>query len=322
MPFGGFLAAAAIGGVGSIVGGAIQADAQSDIAEAQMQESRRQQQMALGFAAPTAKELENLTKQVQLQEKMFAQYNVMLEQAQKQLTEQYGPAIMEQGQQFYKQLQGEAAGVTKSYDSQRTRQRDQLKQQLIDRMGPDALTSSAGVQALNQFDTQTSEQRTQIEEQSLNNSLSRMLNLSQGQSGVGNLIMSSYQGMSGLLNQIQGTMGNFQTRQANAAVNTGSAVINSAGAENVGRAYMGQAIQGGFQQAGQLAGQGLMFNALGGGGGGSGQAPATPGGTSGTFNPQSPLGSNNFNWNSEPTFGNFNPQSPLGGNLAFNDMGK
>lgn len=262
MPFSGFLALGAASAAGNIVGGLIQAGAQEDIAKAQQEEARRTQQMALGFAAPTAKELENLTKQTQLYEKMYAQQNVMLQNFQKQLVDMYGPAIMEQGQQLYKQLQGESAGVVKSYDSQRARQRENLKQQLLERMGPDALTTSAGIQALNQFDTQTSEQRTSIEEQALNQSVNRLTSLGQGQGGLAQQIGSSYSSLSGMLNQIQGTLGGFQTRQINAVTGTAPAMIQAAGSENVGRAYMGQAIQGAFQQGGQLAGMGLMAKSL------------------------------------------------------------
>lgn len=306
MPFGGFLALGIGSAVGSIAGGAVQAGAQEDIALAQQQAAQRMREEALKFAAPTAKELENLTKQTQLYEKMYGQQSAILEQAQKQMLEIYGPAIMEQGKQYYNQLRGEASGVVKSYDSQRTRQRDQLKSQLLERMGPDALTSSAGVQALNQFDTQTSEQRTSIEEQSLNQSLGRLIQTTGGQGGLSSMIGGAYNSMSGMLNQIQGTMNNFQSRQVNAANATSAAVISGAGAENVGQAYMGQAIQGGFQQAGQLAGQGLMMNQIGMFNQPQTQAPQSPGGTSGLFNGGGQPGWAGGDAGSTP-FGEFNP---------------
>lgn len=306
MPFGGFLALGALGAAGSVAGGLIQAGAQEDIAKAQAAEAARIRDQALQFAAPTAKELENLQKQYQLYEKMYAQQNVMLQQAEKQLVETYGPAVLEQGQQLFQQLKGESAGVVKSYDSQRSRQREQLKQQLLERMGPDALTSSAGIQALNQFDTQTSEQRAGIEEQALSNSVSRLTSLSQGQGGLSSIIGNAYTSLGGMLNQIQGTLGNFQTRQVNAVTSTAPAVIGTAGSENVGRMGLGQAISSGFGQLSNLGGQAMMFSALGGGKTTTTQQqPQDTGFSSG-----------------QGTFGQFNPQSPLTNNeLTFNQFG-
>ena len=256
------LIAAGASAAGSVAGGAIQSGAQGRIAQAQGAAADRMRQESLQFAAPTSQELENIQKQTALYDRMYAQQTALIDQAQKQIMEAYGPSIMEQGRQFFNQLKGEASGVVRSFDNQRSRAREQLRAQLIERMGPDALTSSAGVNALNNFDIQTADARSSIEEQSLNNAVTRLGNLQQSQGAAGSTIYNAYNSMSGLLNNIQTTMGNIQTRQVNASNMTAAPVIGTAGSENVGTAYMGQAIQGGFQQAGQLAGYGMMANAL------------------------------------------------------------
>jgi hypothetical protein len=244
---------------GAVAGSAIQAEAQSDIAKAQQAAAGRMREEALKFAAPTSQELENLTKMVTMYDKMYAQQSATIEQLTDQITKIYGPAIMEQGKQYYNQLRGEASGVVKSFDSQRNRQREQLRQQLIERMGPDALTSSAGVNALNDFDQKTSDARAQIEEQSLNSSLNRLSTLQQTQGAAGSTIYNAYSGMSSLLSSIQTGYGNIQTRLTNAANLSAAPVIGSAGSENVGKAYLGQGISGVSSQLGNIA----MFSSFG-----------------------------------------------------------
>lgn len=252
------LIAAGTAAAGSIAGGAIQAGAQGKMAKAQADMAARMRAEALAFAAPTSQELENLTKQVNLYERMYGQQTAQIDQLQKQITEVYGPAIMEQGKIFYDQLKGESSGVVKSFDNQRNRQRKQLEAQIIERMGPGALTSSAGVNALNDFDQKTSDMRAGIEEQSLNNALQRVVSLQGGQEVAGRGVYNAYSGMSNLLGNIQKGYGDIQTRQTNAAVGMSSAMIGTAGSEYVGEMGMGRAITSGFEQAGKIAGYGAM----------------------------------------------------------------
>lgn len=250
---------------GSVGGGMIQSSAQAKMGKAQMEAAERMRREALAFAAPTAAELENLSKQVNLYERMYAQQTATIDQLQKQITDVYGPAILEQGKIFYDQLKGQSSGVLKSFDNQRERQRKQLEAQLVERMGPGALTSSAGVNAMNDFDQKTSDMRAGVEEQSLNNSLNRVISLTGGQDATAKGILNSYNSMSNLLGNIQKGFGDIQTRQTYAATGTAAPVISSAGSEYISDIGMGRAITSGFQQFGQLAGYAAMTGGTGGG---------------------------------------------------------
>lgn len=247
---------------GSIGGGMIQSGAQAKMGKAQMEAAERMRREALVFAAPTAAELENLTKQVGLYERMYAQQTATIDQLQQQITDVYGPAILEQGKVLFEQLRGQSSGVVKSFNNQRDRQKKQLQAQLIERMGPGALTSSAGVNAMNDFDQKTSDMSAQIEEQALNGAVNRVISLTGGQDATSKGILNSYNSMSSLLNNIQTGYGNIQTRQANAAVGTASSVVGSAGSEYLGDIGMGRAITSGFQQFGQLAGYAAMMDGV------------------------------------------------------------
>jgi hypothetical protein len=160
---------------------------------------------------------------------------------------------LEQGKQFYNQLRGEASGVVRSFDNQRSRQREQLRASLVEKLGPDALTSSAGVNALNNFDQQTSDARAEIEDKSLNNSISRLSTLQQSQGASGATIFNAYSNMSGLLNNIQSSLGGVQTRLVNASTMSATPVIGSAGSEYVGQAALGQGISDLSSQLGKVA---------------------------------------------------------------------
>jgi len=302
----GLVTAAAIVGGASIVSGLMQAEAQGNIAEAQGSAAERMRREALAFAAPTAQELENISKQVALYDRMYSQQTAVIDQLTKQMVDTYGPAIMEQGKQFFKQLQGEASGVVKSFDSQRSRQREQLRQQLIERMGPGALTSSAGVNALNDFDQKTSDMRAGIEEQSLNNAVNRLGSLQQTQGAAGSTVFNAYSGMSNLLNNIQTGMGNIQSRQVNAATLSAQPIIGTAGAEYVSQMGTAKAIGEGFSQAGKIYAMGKMF-------GGGKVTPDTGG-----FEPQG------FDYNIDQNLGYTPQQNPnvslLGGEPTFGDF--
>jgi len=299
----------------SVGGNIMQAEAQKKIGKAQAGAAGRMREEALAFAAPTSQELENLTKQVNLYDRMYAQSSAMIDQLTEQVTKMYGPAIMEQGKQLYGQLRGEASGVVRSFDNQRGRQREQLRASLVEKLGPDALTSSAGVNALNDFDQKTSDMRAGIEETSLNNAVQRIGNLQQGQTSAGYTGLQAYNGMSGLLGNIQKGFGDIQTRQVNAAVGTGEAIMRTAGSEYLGEMGYGKMIS-------DLGSQGMRFAGMMAAGPAAPEAAAadqttelaggfrsTPGGMAGiSMGPssyQTPWEAPQMSTMPEPTFGDF-----------------
>ncbi len=77
------------------------------------------------------------------------------------------PAVMEAGKQALQLLQGEEARSLGPLREQRQRDRQKLVSRLREQMGPGAETSTAGIQALNQFDQQTSFMLSERQQQSL-----------------------------------------------------------------------------------------------------------------------------------------------------------
>ncbi|NCX93151.1 MAG: hypothetical protein EBX40_00530, partial [Gammaproteobacteria bacterium] len=169
---------------GTVASGAMQASAQGKIAAAQGSAAERMRQEALVFAAPTAQELENLSKQVALYDRMYSQQTAVIDQ---------------------------------------------------------------------------------LEEQSLNNAVNRLGSLQQTQGAAGSTVFNAYSGMSNLLSNIQTGMGNIQSRQVNAATLSAQPIIGTAGSQYVSQMGTAKAIGEGFSQAGKLASNYLMYDALTGG---------------------------------------------------------
>ncbi len=79
------------------------------------------------------------------------------------------PAKMEASKQALQLMRGQAAASLKPYQDQRTTAREQLVGQLRNQMGPGAESSSAGLNALNQFDQATASQTASLQQSSMNN---------------------------------------------------------------------------------------------------------------------------------------------------------
>lgn len=93
--------------------------------------------------------LARIEQQIGMQEKQIGR--------QESLIEATDPALKEAAAQALGLLQGKEAASLGPARQQRERQRGQLLNSLREQLGPGAETSTAGIQALSQFDTQTSE---------------------------------------------------------------------------------------------------------------------------------------------------------------------
>lgn len=96
----------------------------------------------------TTQGLAALDKDIANQEKNLAR--------QEQLIAQIDPTIIEASQQALKLLRGEESSTLNPMKQQRSLQRQKLLNSLREQLGPGAETSSAGMQALTQFDSETS----------------------------------------------------------------------------------------------------------------------------------------------------------------------
>jgi hypothetical protein len=135
------------------IGGIIQGNAQQDIAQQQYRASqeaiaqqRREREQALGFAAPSSTELDAKSQMLQLQQQVLGRAQNELQFLQRGLDLTH-PGASEQGAGLFSSILART----------RANQRDQLAMQLSERLGPGYATTSAGQDALRQFDVGTAD---------------------------------------------------------------------------------------------------------------------------------------------------------------------
>lgn len=292
---GGFIAEG-VGTAGSIIAGVAGAGAQQNIAEARQAQSAT----AASFAAPTAGEIDTLNKQISNYQAAHTAAQSQLTTLGNQITQTYGPNILQLGQQLHDQLSGVDSGVVQSASTNIQRQRQQLQQSLVNTMGPGALTSSAGIAALNNFDLQSTSYLTQLRQNSIGTITQGLSSLQGGESSAVGSINSINSNLTGMLNQIQGTQAGFQTRQYQAAENQ----VATAGAQYVGAAQGAQVAQSAFGGLAKLGGQ-----AVGAAMGAQSKQQQTPGSSGTNPSQASQITSNGFN--PQPTPASNTGNSPM-----------
>lgn len=163
-----------IGGfMSGLTGAGAVADAQGRAAQAQFGQQQADRSQAMKLMMPTDAEIQ------QLQQAMAVNQQG-IDQSQKLLAS-VDPAIMSI-------LQGGDSPMLAPIKNQRAQQRAQMEQDLEQQLGPGYKTSSAGIQALNNFDQQTSNVMTQAQQATLGQygQLQGMFH-GQQQQGIGNI---------------------------------------------------------------------------------------------------------------------------------------
>jgi len=181
------------------------------------------------------------------------------------------PAILEASQQALKLLRGEDASALAPIKNQRAQQRQALLDRLREQLGPGAETSTAGIQALNQFDQETTNVMSGAQQQGL----SQLFGIAQGGAvnrgalGEGAMALGNIGGMFG---QRAGRMSNARINAEGLKQGAFSNLINaqtgaaaSAGSQFVSDQLKGQA-QMSFMDKAIGAGAAYLTGGMGGGG--------------------------------------------------------
>ena len=308
--------AAGVAAAGSIAGGAISASAAGAAGDAQVaaakqglsqQQAARQQGVQLGYqvGGQSPSEIAAIQKLYASNESMFQQSFGQLSK-QQQLLDSSAPNVQSAGTNLLNLLNGQSAPMLQAYQAQVEQQRNEFKSQLEGQFGPGWASSTAGIQAMTQFNQSTAMNTAQIQQQAIG----------QLTSTYGNLFGQQFQGQSDITRQTGNIFSQYQTNnaavlQANQydqtrlsnAVMSGfnlnqpnfQAPTTVAGAPFAGQSDFGHTIAG----LGGI-GLGVAVNKLGGQQSPTGDGGAPAGG--------SPTGSNY-------SFGSFN-YSPMSGNLA------
>lgn len=228
------------------------ADAMGDASNAQLGQQRDDRALALKYAN-SPEEIQQLQQAVQMNMQDVARKQKLLDSS--------DPAFLEAGKQALSLMQGKQADALKPLQDQRNRDRQALQSQLQARLGPDYAQSSAGIQALNDFDRQSANLSTNLQQQTLGQFMG-YAGMSQQFGNQQNNIANA----SGIANQY----GNIAGRQMNAI--TGNAINPALGyagqmanAQN-NQQMIGMGMGQMYQNRGQLA---STFGSMFGGGGGS-----------------------------------------------------
>lgn len=230
------------------------AEAAQAAATAQMRMANQQRaeirQMTEGV---TVQGIANFDKAIAAQERNLAR--------QEQMVAQIDPTVIEASQQALRLLRGESSSTLAPLRQQRDMQRQKLVNSLRAQFGPGAESSSAGLRALTQFDSETGSLFSGAQQQSLAN--------------LGNIFGQFNAGRPDMLREASGLgalgadRAGLRYQQAGVMQGANMAALQSAGAQ-----YTGQAIK--------AQGQQQLYNTLLGGGlgilGGAigGQSKPTP----------------------------------------------
>lgn len=233
------------------------AAADQKIAEEQLKFQKETQQKAEGFAAPSMDELMLIQQQLQHMSRLYtlqdAAYNRDLN-----LVNSIDPNIVSAGQNTYAIMNGKAAPTLDPIQKQRDIQRRQLETQLSQRMGPGYATSSAGIEALNNFDLQTSTLMTQAQQSYLGSLGSLTAQLSGARPNLAGQVNSNAMTMGQLTGSLEGQLGAIKNRQIGATIGTNPAPYG--GAQYIGDA---ERAQGNASQAAQTLGTLTSLGAAG-----------------------------------------------------------
>ena len=121
---------------------------QRDVFDYQKQARREATEMA----EPSAAQLAVQAKSIDLFTSSIARYQDLLERDMK-LMDSIDPAIKSAGEQLFALSNGKAASILDPVQKQIDLQREKLKSTLAERLGPGYETSTAGIEAMQRFET-------------------------------------------------------------------------------------------------------------------------------------------------------------------------
>lgn len=279
-----------VAGTGTVLGSTIQgisggkaAKEMSDVAREQLAFQKKAYEKELEIrdlafrkareaAIPSPVELKAIDTMITRSEAQLKKSLEMISRNEKVLNSME-PAMKESGMQLYKALRGEAVPMLKPIIERRTRQKQQLEQQLAERFGPGFRSTSAGLMALNNFDTQTADTLTNASFASIDSLLKTNVSLAQafGTEVRGNVasVQNAFAGANSGTAQGLNAEQNIKSREmqsVNPLIQKGVSTQNVALAgqslqDAVGNAFApGMAAGAGISQASQSFANAMMTN--------------------------------------------------------------
>lgn len=257
-----------MGGVAKTIGGGLtgleqdffgngMADAAENAAMSQQREARGQYKKFSGIVnEASVASLAQFDKALATQDRNLSR--------QEELIKNIDPAILEASQQALKLMRGETSSTLAPMQQQRQMQRQKLLNQLREQLGPGAETSSAGMMALNRFDSETSQLFGQAQQQALGNLAGVAGQFSQLRPDMGAGAMT--------LASLGANRYGMEQSRADALQRYAAPMLGTAGAQYAGdmvRAQHDQALKNAWLESSLQFGAAFGGMGMGGGGGGS-----------------------------------------------------
>ena len=219
------------------IGGVMQSNAARRAADAQLNQAEKERQFemrvrqedrdeAMRIAQASPQELEQINRAIQLNEQDIARKQKLIDSA--------DPALIEAGQQALNLLEGEEAKTLDPIRRNRAEQKEKLKDRLRNQLGSGFETTTAGAQALNQYDLQTSDILAQEQSRTLGQLL-----------GVAQNTANSFRVTPNV--QMAGTLAQLAGRPADRALTALTSISRIPGQSTIqyqGAPFVGQALQG------------------------------------------------------------------------------
>ena len=266
------IGSAVVAGGGAVLGYAGAKDAasaqekiakeQNAMAQQVLEQQRKDRETAVGLAQPSLSELNLIATQQQYAADNLA---TQLESIRKdrELLDAVDPALKEAGSQAFKLLQGQEAAALGPLKDQRARERQSLESNLRAQLGSGYSTSSAGIEALSRFDSETGALTQSAQQQTLGQFLGLAASV---RPDIAGKTAQAYGSSSNILGSALAGQQNITGRQV--AAYTGSNVnyqnvINTAGASYVGDLGNANAMAGLGQGIAGIGGVGVGYGIQG-----------------------------------------------------------
>lgn len=191
--------------------------AKGNAAEDRAEEARRQQGLAIDAAKITPFELSEIDAQIKDSERVLSR--------ERKLIEAVDPTLIEASNQAFQLLKGKEAAVLGPLRRQRERQRSVLRNSLRQSLGSAFEQSSAGIEALNKFDSSTSDLLVNAQQ----STTMQLLGIT---SRTAQTARSSEAAAGRRRGQASQIFQNAKAREVNAITGTAAGTIQGAGAAN------------------------------------------------------------------------------------------
>lgn len=269
-------AVAGVAGVGATIAGAlIQKNAAENAANAQSQATLQALQMQIDerkrITDQATQAAQMSPNEINAINSLLTDKGAALQQTQNSIDKQQAqldamdPQVKAAGSELYSLLTGQSTKVLQPIQQQLQRQRNERMNELASQLGPGFMTTSAGIEAMNKFDTDAAATLNNVQQNYLSNITQSYLGLAgtenQGQAAVtaanNNLFAQQTavdQTVLGAYQNVQGRIENAITGQTNQPVDF-QAPAAVAGNAYAGANIFGQAIGGIGAGLGKISGQ-------------------------------------------------------------------